>query len=48
MKFELFTRVALKEDLPNHKLCRSYVVTIVEHGYSLEVFNSDLAPFPKS
>ncbi len=48
MKFELFTRVALKEDLPNYKLCRGDVATIVEHhpvkngedGYSLEVFNA--------
>ncbi len=48
MKFELFTRVALKEDLPNYKLCRGDVATIVEYhpvkngedGYSLEVFNA--------
>jgi hypothetical protein len=48
MKFELFTRVALKEDLPNYKLCQGDVATIVEHhpvkngedGYSLEVFNA--------
>ncbi|CCQ53380.1 DUF4926 domain-containing protein [Crocosphaera watsonii WH 8501] len=48
MKFELFTRVALKEDLANYKLCRGDVATIVEHhpvkngedGYSLEVFNA--------
>lgn len=48
MKFELFTRVALKEDLPNYKLRRGDVATIVEHhpikngedGYSLEVFNA--------
>jgi hypothetical protein len=48
MKFELFTRVALREDLPQYKLCRGDVATIVEHhpvpddedGYSLEVFNA--------
>ena len=48
MKFELFTRVALKEDLLNHKLCRGDIATIVEHhpvkngedGYNLEVFNA--------
>ena len=48
MRFELFTRVALQEDLPQYKLCRGDVATIVEHhpvpdgedGYSLEVFNA--------
>ena len=48
MTFELFTRVALREDFPNHKLRRRDVATIVEHhpvangedGYSLEVFNA--------
>ncbi|WP_041229694.1 DUF4926 domain-containing protein [Rippkaea orientalis] len=48
MKFELFARVALREDLPQYKLCRGDVATIVEHhpvkngedGYSLEVFNA--------
>lgn len=48
MKFELFTRVALTEDLPQYKLCRGDIATIVEHhpvkngedGYSLEVFNA--------
>jgi hypothetical protein len=48
MRFELFTRVALREDLPQYKLCRGDVATIVEHhpvpddedGYSLEVFNA--------
>ncbi|MEA5536490.1 DUF4926 domain-containing protein [Crocosphaera sp. XPORK-15E] len=48
MKFELFSRIALKEDLPNYKLCRGDVATIVEYhpvkngedGYSLEVFNA--------
>lgn len=46
--FELFTRVALKEDLEKYKLCRGDVATIVEYhpvknaedGYSLEVFNA--------
>lgn len=48
MRFELFTRVALREDLPEYKLCRGDVATVVEHhpvpdeedGYSLEVFNA--------
>jgi hypothetical protein len=48
MRFELFTRVALREDFPQYKLCRGDVATIVEHhpvrddedGYSLEVFNA--------
>jgi hypothetical protein len=48
MVFELFTRVALREDFPHHKLRRGDVATLVEHhpvtdgedGYSLEVFNA--------
>ena len=49
MKYELFTRVALTVDLPQHGLRRGDVATIVEHhpgrpgqepGYSLEVFNA--------
>ncbi|MBI2058395.1 MAG: DUF4926 domain-containing protein [Nitrospirae bacterium] len=49
MKYELFTRVALREDLPDHGLRRGDVATLVEHhpgragqesGYSLEVFNA--------
>ena len=48
MAFELFTRVALREDFPNHQLHQGDVVTIAEHhpvvngedGYSLEVFNA--------
>ena len=48
MVFELFTRVALRDDFPSHKLRRGDVATIVEHhpvtdgedGYSLEVFNA--------
>jgi Domain of unknown function (DUF4926) len=49
MAFELFTRVALKEDFPEHRLRRGDVATIVERhqglsgkedGYSLEVFNA--------
>lgn len=47
MTFELFTRVALREDFPNHQLHRGDVATIVDHhpvtlgedGYSLEIFN---------
>jgi hypothetical protein len=49
MKHKLFTRVALKVDLPKHGLYRGDVATVVEHhprprrqepGYSLEVFNA--------
>ncbi len=49
MKHELFTRVALKTDLPEHGLRRGDVATVVEQhsgkpgqepGYSLEVFNA--------
>ena len=49
MTYELFSRVALKTDLPEHRLRAGDVVTVVEHhpgrlgqepGYSLEVFNA--------
>ena len=48
MEYELFSRVALTENLPKYKLCRGDVATIVEYhpisegedGYSLEVFNA--------
>ena len=48
MAFELFSRVALKEDFPRHKLQKGDIATIVEHhpvkngedGYSIEVFNA--------
>jgi ribosomal protein L14 len=48
MAFELFSRVALKDDVPRHKLKKGDVATVVEHhpgmdredGYSLEVFNA--------
>jgi len=49
MKHELFTRVALKADLPQHGLTSGDVATVVEYhpgragqepGYSLEVFNA--------
>jgi hypothetical protein len=47
MAFELFKRVALREDLPQYGLCRGDVATIVDYhpapdedGYSLEVFNA--------
>ena len=49
MAYELFTRVALREDFPQHKLRKGDVATIVERheaaasvetGYSLEVFNA--------
>jgi Domain of unknown function (DUF4926) len=46
--FEYFSRVALKEDVPRHKLKKGDIATVVEHhpvmggedGYSLEVFNA--------
>jgi hypothetical protein len=48
MKFELFTRVALLVDLPQHNLQQGDVATVVDYhpvpneedGYSLEVFNA--------
>ena len=49
MKYELFTRVALKADLLKHGLRTGDVATVVEFhpgrpdqepGYSLEVFNA--------
>jgi hypothetical protein len=49
MGFQLFTKVALKVDLPEKKLRRGDVATVVEAhpghpgqepGYSLEVFNA--------
>lgn len=49
MKYELFSRVALKTDLPAHGLRSGDVATVVEYhparpgqepGYSLEVFNA--------
>lgn len=48
MKYELFRRVALAQDLPEKRLRRGDVVTIVdchppnggEPGYSIEVFNA--------
>jgi len=49
MKFDLFSRVALAEDLQERRLRRGDVVTVVHHhagrpgqesGYSLEVFNA--------
>jgi len=49
MSYQLFTRVALKENLPEQGLQRGDVATIVEAhaarpeqepGYSLEVFNA--------
>ena len=48
MKMELFKRVALRVDLPEHGLRKGDVATIVEHlpgkdcedGYALEVFNA--------
>jgi hypothetical protein len=49
MKYPLFTRVALAEDLPKENLRRGDLATIVEYyegspgqepGYELEVFNA--------
>lgn len=49
MKYPLFSRVALAEDLPHENLRRGDVATIVEYydgrpdeepGYELEVFNA--------
>ena len=49
MKHDLFSRVALADDLPQHNLRVGDVATVVEHhsgnpgqepGYSLEVFNA--------
>jgi hypothetical protein len=49
MKFEMFSRVTLKTDVPEHGLRRGDLATIVEFhpgvpgqepGYSLEVFNA--------
>lgn len=49
MAFELFSKVALKVDVPSHKLRKGDVASIVEAhpglsgeepGYSLEVFNA--------
>ena len=49
MKFEMFSRVALKADVPENGLRRGDVATIVEYhqgrpgqepGYSLEAFNA--------
>ncbi len=49
MKFEMFSRVAFKVNLPRHQLRRGDVATVVEcHrgrpgqgvGYTLEIFNA--------
>ena len=48
MKIDLFKRVALRMDIPEHGLRNGDVATIVEHlpgkvgedGYALEVFNA--------
>lgn len=49
MKYPLFSRVAIAQDLPDENLRRGDVATIVEHyegrsgqepGYELEVFNA--------
>ena len=49
MKYELFTRISLNADLPQHGLRSGDVATIVEHhvgqpnqepGYTLEVFSA--------
>jgi hypothetical protein len=48
MKFDLYKDVVLRKDLPEYRLKKGDVATIVEHhtlkssedGYSLEVFNA--------
>ncbi len=48
MKYELFKEVVLLKDIPEKKLKKGDIATIVEHhpsnasedGYSLEVFNA--------
>ncbi len=48
MKFDLYTDVTLKCDVPEHRLRRGDIVKLVEHhvtldgteGYSIEVFNA--------
>ena len=49
MKFELFKRVALAVDIPEHGLKKGDIATVVEYlpagnnlepGYALEVFNA--------
>ena len=48
MKFELYTDMALKCDVPKHRLRRGDIVKLVDHhvapdgteGYSIEVFNA--------
>ena len=49
MKFELYKGVVLRKDIPEYRLKKGDVATIVEHhpskssedgGYSLEVFNA--------
>ena len=47
MKYELFKQVVLRKDIPEKKLKKGDVATVVEHhesktsedGYTLEVFN---------
>ena len=48
MKFELYKNAVLTRDLPEHRLKRGDLVTLVDHhvardgseGYSIEVFNA--------
>jgi hypothetical protein len=48
MKFQLYTDVALRSDVPEHRLRRGDIVKLVDHhvasdgteGYSIEVFNA--------
>ena len=48
MKYELFQQVALARDIPEKRLRRGDLATVVEHhpdserepGYSIEVFNA--------
>ena len=49
MKFDLYTDVALKCDVPAHRLCRSDIVKLVDHHmapdgterYSIEALRQD-------
>lgn len=49
MRYDMFTKVALRTDIPEYKLRTGDVATVVEHhsghagqepGYTLEVFNA--------
>jgi hypothetical protein len=59
MKFELFTQVAFSVDVPEHRIKKGDIATIVEYfdkpepGYALEVYNAlgesiDVVAVPES